>query len=107
MSSVFSIFTQPCSQEGIKKDVLKFSTQHENVQCQFQARNQYFFGGGRRGVFPEKSCVCRFLLNQPIAIKKHLLGKKLHLLSLSRNIVNTHCHCDKRSPKFSNSFPAP
>ena len=39
--------------------------------------------------------------------RKICWGKKLDLMSLRRNIVNTYYHRDKRSTKSSNSFPAP
>ena len=71
MSSVFSIFTQARSQEDVKKNVLKFSTQQENVRCQFQARTQSFLG-----VFPEKSRVRGFLLNQPVMTTAQLHSTK-------------------------------
>ena len=64
MSSVFLIFTQPRSQDGVKKDVLKFSTHQENIWCQFQATMQSYLG-----VFQEKSHNCSFLLNQHIILK--------------------------------------
>ena len=48
MSSVLSIFTQPRFQEDVKKDVLKFPMQQENVRCQFQARTQSFLRGFSR-----------------------------------------------------------
>ena len=79
MSSVFSIFTQPCSQEGIKKDVLKFSTQHENVQCQFQARNQYFWGGGgggEEGGIPREKLCLPFLAKSTYCYQETFAGEK-------------------------------
>ena len=71
MSSVFSIFTQSRSQEDVKKNVLKFSTQQENVRCQFQARTQSFWG-----VFREKSRVRGFLLNQAVMTTAQLHSTK-------------------------------
>ena len=65
-----------------------------------EARNS----GGQFFVF---FLICQsIMLIKFTAIKKHLLGKKLDLLSFRRNIVGTYYHRYKRSQKFAVSFLA-